>query len=107
MKLERCIGCNKTMDIPRTQGGGHVTGPGGGALGSCCVRTPMVQLGFGRPPEAVQRLLDIVFEPAVHKEWLHAPNKQLGDAAPVDLIVTGRTHKVVALLDAVADGVIF
>jgi uncharacterized protein (DUF2384 family) len=64
--------------------------------------------------ESKERLLELtyvierlsqVIEPKVAEDWLFTPLRALDYAKPVDLIRTGRTRDVLAIIDAIGEGV--
>ncbi len=48
-----------------------------------------------------------VLEPAAAREWLFSPSRQLDHDSPADRIARGDFRSVLALIDAIADGVFF
>lgn len=55
--------------------------------------------------ELVRRRLATVLKPAAIDPWLNAPNELLEGAAPLALIRAGGLPRVLALIEALAEGV--
>lgn len=71
--------------------------------------------GHGTPANSqrLRQLLDLqyvldlvseVFDDEGSLMWLHARNRQLDGSRPLDLVASGETDKVIALLERLADG---
>ncbi len=65
-------------------------------------------------PEARRRLLEVVavlehlsgvLKPAAGHDWLFTPNSMLDHHKPVDLLAEGEFRRVLAMIDALAEGV--
>jgi putative toxin-antitoxin system antitoxin component (TIGR02293 family) len=64
--------------------------------------------------EARERLLEVTFvierlcqviEPRAAQDWLFTPNTELGYRKPVELLREGRFREVLAIVDALGEGV--
>jgi putative toxin-antitoxin system antitoxin component (TIGR02293 family) len=65
-------------------------------------------------PEARRRLLEVVavlehlsgvLKPQAAHDWLFSPNGMLEHHKPIDLLAEGRFRRVLAMIDALAEGV--
>ncbi len=56
---------------------------------------------------AVGELLKTVLKPEDANLWIFTPNRMLGHATPADRIAHGGFRDVIALIEALADGVVF
>lgn len=70
--------------------------------------------GIEPRPEARRRLLELVavlehlsgvLQPQAAHDWLFSPNAMLDHHKPVDLLAAGEFRRVLALIDALAEGV--